>query len=65
MHPMLNELFTDTDTGYLAAEHDRRRRARRSRRAWTSGAAAPIATPPAIIGLGVQCPGRGLVTVQN
>ena len=33
MHPMFKELFTDTDADDLAAEDDRRRRARRSRRA--------------------------------
>ena len=33
MHPMFKELFIDTDAGALAAEDDRRRRARRSRRA--------------------------------
>jgi hypothetical protein len=30
---MFKELFTDTDTGDLAADQDRRRRVRRSRRA--------------------------------
>jgi hypothetical protein len=30
-----------------------------------SSTAAPTTTPPAITRLGVQCPGRGLVTVQN
>ena len=33
MHPMVKELFIDTDADDLAAEDDRRRRARRSRRA--------------------------------
>ena len=33
MHPMFKELFIDTDTDDLAAEDDRRRRVRRSRRA--------------------------------
>jgi hypothetical protein len=33
MHPIFKELFLDTDTDDLAAEDDRRRRARRSRRA--------------------------------
>ena len=33
MHPMFKELFIDTDADDLAAEDDRRRRARRSRRA--------------------------------
>ena len=33
MHPMFKELFIDTDAGALAAEDDRRRRVRRSRRA--------------------------------
>ena len=65
MHPMFKELFIDTDTDYLAAEDDRRRRARRSRRARPSSTGAPTTTPPAITRLGVNCPGRGLVTVQN
>ena len=65
MHPMFKELFIDTDTDYLAAEDDRRRRARRSRRARPSSTGAPTTTPPAITRLGVKCPGRGLVTVQN
>jgi hypothetical protein len=30
MHPIFNELFIDTDADDLAAEQDRRRRARRS-----------------------------------
>ncbi len=33
MHPMFKELFIDTDADDLAAEDDRRRRMRRSRRA--------------------------------
>jgi hypothetical protein len=33
MHPMFKELFIDTDTDDLAAQDDRRRRVRRSRRA--------------------------------
>lgn len=33
MHPMLKELFIDSDANDLAAEQDQRRRARRSRRA--------------------------------
>jgi len=33
MHPMFKELFIDTDADALAAEDDRRRRMRRSRRA--------------------------------
>ena len=33
MHPMFKELFIDTDADDLAAEQDRRRRVRRSRRA--------------------------------
>jgi len=33
MHPMFKELFIDTDADDLAAEDDRRRRVRRSRRA--------------------------------
>jgi len=33
MHPMFKELFIDTDADALAAEDDRRRRGRRSRRA--------------------------------
>ena len=33
MHPMFKELFIDTDADDLAAENDRRRRVRRSRRA--------------------------------
>jgi hypothetical protein len=33
MHPMFKELFIDSDTDDLAAEDDRRRRVRRSRRA--------------------------------
>ena len=33
MHPMFKELFIDTDADNLAAEQDRRRRARRYRRA--------------------------------
>jgi hypothetical protein len=33
MHPMFKELFIDTDADDLAAEEDRRRRVRRSRRA--------------------------------
>jgi hypothetical protein len=32
MHPIFKELFLDTDTDDLAADDDRRRRARRSRR---------------------------------
>ena len=62
MHPMFKELFTGSDTDYLAAEDDRRRRARRSR---PSRTAAPTATPPALTRLGAQCPGRGLATVPN
>jgi hypothetical protein len=33
MHPMFTELFIDTDADALAAEGDRRRHGRRSRRA--------------------------------
>ena len=33
MHPMFKELYIDTDADALAAEGDRRRRVRRSRRA--------------------------------
>ena len=33
MHPMFTELFIQTDADDLLAEEDRRRRARRSRRA--------------------------------
>jgi hypothetical protein len=33
MHSMFKELFIDTDADELAAEQDRRRRVRRSRRA--------------------------------
>jgi hypothetical protein len=33
MHPMFKELYIDTDADALAAEGDRQRRARRSRRA--------------------------------
>jgi len=33
MHPMFKELFIDTDADALAAENDRQRRVRRSRRA--------------------------------
>ena len=33
MHPMFKELLIDTDADALAAEDDRRRRGRRSRRA--------------------------------
>jgi regulator of protease activity HflC (stomatin/prohibitin superfamily) len=33
MHPMFKELFIQTDADDLAAEEDRRRRVRRSRRA--------------------------------
>jgi hypothetical protein len=33
MHPMFKELFIDTDADDLAAEQDRQRRVRRSRRA--------------------------------
>ena len=33
MHPMFKELFIDADADALAAEDDRRRRVRRSRRA--------------------------------
>ena len=33
MHPMFKELYIDTDADALAAEDDRRRRVRRSRRA--------------------------------
>ena len=33
MHPMFKELFIETDAEDLAAEEDRRRRGRRSRRA--------------------------------
>ena len=33
MHPMFKELFIDTDADDVAAEDDRRRRMRRSRRA--------------------------------
>ena len=33
MHPMFKELFIDTDADDLAAEQDRRRHARRYRRA--------------------------------
>ena len=32
MHPMFKEVFIDTDADELAAEDDRRRRARQSRR---------------------------------
>ena len=64
MHPMFKEPFTDTHTDSLAAD-DRRRRVRRSRRARPSSTAAPTTPPPAITRLGVKCPGRGLVTVQN
>ena len=40
MHPMFKELFIDTDAGALAAEDDRRRRARRSRRTMITRPAA-------------------------
>jgi hypothetical protein len=33
MHPMFKQLFIDNDADDLAAEQDRRRRVRRSRRA--------------------------------
>jgi hypothetical protein len=63
MHPMFKELFINT--GYLTAEDDRQRRERWPRRARPSRIAASTTTPPAITRLGVKCPGRGLVTVQN
>ena len=40
MHPMFKELFIDADADALAAEDDRRRRARRSRRAMITRPAA-------------------------
>jgi hypothetical protein len=50
MHPMFKELYIDTDADDLAAEDDRRRRARRSRQARPAMITRPAArnreTPP-------------------
>jgi len=46
MHPMFKELFIDTDADDLAAEDDRRRRARRSRRARPAMVIRPAAGNP-------------------
>jgi hypothetical protein len=43
MHPMFKELFIDTDADDLAAEEDRRRRVRRSRRARSAMVVRPAA----------------------
>ena len=43
MHPMLKELFIQTDADDLLAEEDRQRRARRSRRARPALAVRPAA----------------------
>jgi hypothetical protein len=43
MHPMFKELFIDADADALAAEDDRRRRARRSRRARPATITRPAA----------------------
>jgi hypothetical protein len=43
MHPMFKELYIDTGTDALAAEGDRRRRARRSRRARPAMTTRPAA----------------------
>ena len=43
MHPMFKELFIDTDADDLAAEDDRRRRVRRSRRARPATLIRPVA----------------------
>jgi hypothetical protein len=47
MHPMYKELFIDTDADDLAAEQDRRRRMRRSRRALPTMIVTPASTPVA------------------
>ena len=43
MHPMFKELFIDTDADDLAADNDRRRRMRRSRRARPAMIIRPVA----------------------
>jgi hypothetical protein len=43
MHPMFKELFIDTGADDLAAEDDRRRRVRRSRRARAAMITRPAA----------------------
>ena len=43
MHPMFKELFLDSAADDLAAEQDRRRRMRRSRRAWPAMIVRPAA----------------------
>jgi hypothetical protein len=43
MHPMFKELFIDADADAVAAEDDRRRRVRRSRRARPAMIARPAA----------------------
>jgi hypothetical protein len=43
MHPMFKELYIDTDADALAAEDDRRRRARRARRARPAAIIRPAA----------------------
>jgi hypothetical protein len=47
MHPMFKELFIDTDADDLAAEQDRRRRVRRSRRARPAMIVRPAPPVPA------------------
>ena len=46
MHPMFKELFIDADADALAAENDRRRRVRRSRRARSALVIRPAAGNP-------------------
>ena len=43
MHPMFKELFIDADADDLAADNDRRRRMRRSRRARPAMIISPVA----------------------
>jgi hypothetical protein len=43
MHPMFKDLFLDTDADELAAEKDRQRRVRRSRRARSAMIVRPAA----------------------
>jgi hypothetical protein len=43
MHPLFKELFIDADAEDLAADDDRRRRARRSRRARPAMIIRPVA----------------------
>ena len=48
MHPMFKELFIDTDADDLAAEQDRQRRVRRSRRARSAMIIQPAARSPTL-----------------